>query len=93
MHGVGCRVEFPDHEIDFDFANGQEVGFDAWRLWVYAGQFPERYPEYQKRHAVEVALAECCSDGTISRIECKYPGEGNGRLFRLRECFETQEKE
>ena len=85
MHGVGCAVEFTDHEVDFDFATDREVGFDAWRLWVYAEQFPEQYPEYQELAAVEGSLAECQSDGTISRVASMYPGESNDNLFRLRE--------
>ncbi|WP_372501208.1 hypothetical protein P7L66_05955 (plasmid) [Tistrella mobilis] len=83
MHGVGCVVEYPDHEVDFDFANQDEVGFDAWRLWRYAKQFPNLYPEYQKLAAVEAAIADGLSSGTINRIESKYPGEGNSSLFKL----------
>ncbi|QZP08484.1 hypothetical protein [Caenibius sp. WL] len=83
MHGVGCAVEYADHDVDFDFANQHEVGFDAWRLWLYAEQYPERYPAYQARDAVEAALAECLSNGAIRRVESRYPGESNDRLFEL----------
>ncbi|HZF42706.1 MAG TPA: hypothetical protein VEZ48_04800 [Sphingomonadaceae bacterium] len=83
MHGVGCGVEYTDHDVDFDFANQHEVGFDAWRLWQYSTQFPDLYPDYQERDAVEAALAEGLSGGIISRVESKYPGESNDKLLRL----------
>lgn len=85
MHGVGCAVEYADHDVDFDFANQHEVGFDAWRLWRYAKQFPKRYPDYQHRAAVEAEMAQSLSAGTISRIETNYPGESNDKLLRLNE--------
>ncbi|WP_372006069.1 hypothetical protein P7L74_12645 [Tistrella mobilis] len=84
MHGVGCTVEYNDHEVDFDFANRYEVGFDAWRLWRYAKQFPDLYPQYQSLPAVEAAVADGLSKGTISGIDNKYSGEGNSSLFRLK---------
>lgn len=83
MHGFGCAVEYTDHDVDFDFANQHEVGVDAWRLWLYAEQFPDRYPGYQELAAVEAALAEGLADGTISRIESRYPGESNDNMLRL----------
>lgn len=86
MHGVGCAVEYTDHLVDFDFANQDEVGFDAWRLWLYAEQYPERYPEYQAYDAIEAALMECLSSGAIRRVESQYPGESNNRLFKMSEA-------
>jgi|EndMetStandDraft_7_1072992.scaffolds.fasta_scaffold19342_3 hypothetical protein len=83
MHGIGCGVEYTDHDVDFDFANQHEVGVDAWRLWRYAKQFPKVYPHYQECDAVEAALAEGLSNGTISRAESEYPGESNDKLLRL----------
>ena len=43
FHGVGCCVEFHNHWVDFDFATPVTPGFDAWRLWQYAKQFPEKF--------------------------------------------------
>ncbi|MDL2275966.1 hypothetical protein LJC22_07565 [Desulfosarcina sp. OttesenSCG-928-G10] len=41
FHGVGCIVFFDDCFIDFDFGpNGRFDGFDAWRLFDFAKQFP-----------------------------------------------------
>jgi hypothetical protein len=79
LHGIGCRVEFPDYEVDFDFASSVDVGFDAWRLWIYAEQFPDRYPDYQERAAVEAALADLVAAGAAR------PFGGNSNLFRLDE--------
>jgi hypothetical protein len=83
MHGYGCAVEYPDYDVDFDFAGVSEVGFDAWRLWRYAKQFPDRYPSYQELDAVEAALARSLTEGSVERIELRHPGEGNRRLYRL----------
>ncbi len=83
MHGVGCGVEYADHFVDFDFANQHEVGVDAWRLWRYAKQFPDLYPDYRELDFVESALAEALSQGTVSPIETQYPGESNDHMFRL----------
>lgn len=77
LHGIGCRVRFPDHEVGFDFASQIDVGFDAWQLWIYAEQFPGRYPDYQERVAVEAALADLVATG-----EAK-PFGGYSNLFRL----------
>lgn len=85
MHGVGCSVEYADHNVDFDFASQHEVGFDAWRLWQYSTQFPDLYPHYQDREAIEAALAERLSGGSISPVEKKNLGEGNDKLLRVSE--------
>ena len=83
MHGVGCAVEFPAYDVDFDFASRDRVGFDAWRLWLFAKQFPDRYPLYQDREAIVAALAERIDAGAIARVEANYPGEANDNLFIL----------
>jgi hypothetical protein len=83
MHGFGCAVEFPDYDVDFDFVSLDQVGFDAWRLWLFAKQFPHRYPQYQDREAIVDALAERLDAGAITRVEANYPGEANDNLFIL----------
>lgn len=83
MHGVGCAVEFSDYDVDFDFASPDQAGFDAWRLWLFAKQFPERYPEYQDREVVESALNRLIEAGAIARALANYPGEANDKLFIL----------
>ena len=83
MHGVGCGVEYPDYDVDFDFATRDEVGFDAWRLWMFANQFPNRYPEYQDRTAVEAAVDALLAEGTATRVDYEFPGEVNSKLLML----------
>lgn len=89
MHGVGCAVEFPTHEVDFDFASAEEVGFDAWRLLMYAEQFPNKYPEYQGERLIESALLECLQEGLIVHADAPYIGEANRNLYLLRRSREV----
>jgi hypothetical protein len=67
FHGVGCEYDFGDYFVDFHFGpDGRCDGFDAWRLWIFARQFPEEYPEYQEVAAVELELAQAETDGLIT---------------------------
>lgn len=80
LHGIGCRVESSKREVDFDFATSEgDVGFDAWRLLIFAGQFPEQYPEYQEKASVESALADLVASGLATPIG------GHSNLLRLHE--------
>lgn len=90
MHGVGCSVEFGDHYVDFDFASQHNVGFDAWRLWQYANQFPNRYVAYQEHAAVKAALADCLLNGAVRPVEPGYRGESNDGLLRLSENLQDE---
>ena len=83
IHGVGCSVEKSDYDIDFDFATRDEVGFDAWRLWRFAKQFPTRYPDYQERSAVEAGLDNIVMSNMAARVPVTHPGETNSKLFKL----------
>lgn len=80
MHGIGCWVDLPDGEVDFDFAYSNDVGFDAWRLWSYAEHAQNRYPSYQKKEDVEHALSEALSARFVEPF-AQYP-----RLMRLVEA-------
>jgi hypothetical protein len=91
MHGVGCAVEFADHDVNFDLANRQDVGFDAWRLWSYATQFPVRYPHHQELKAVEAALVACLSEGTVCPVETWHGGLSNSRLLRLTDSLKSRQ--
>lgn len=80
LHGIGCRVEFSEREVDFDFATPEgDVGFDAWRLLIFAERFPEQYPEYQEKASVERALADLVASGMVTPIG------GHSNLLRLHE--------
>lgn len=80
MHGIGCWVDLPEGEVDFDFAYSNDVGFDTWRLWSYAKHSQNRYPSYQNQEDIEQALADASAVGVIEPFE-NYP-----RLFRLAEA-------
>lgn len=77
MHGVGCQVSGQDQVVDFDFVNGEgDVGFDAWRLWLFAKQFPERYPDLSSRTEVEDAVSAYLTAGKV------VPAANNSDLLR-----------
>jgi hypothetical protein len=70
FHGIGCSVEQGEVDLDFDFgADGRTGGFDAWRLWRFATQFPDRYPNFQQRHVVELAIQSMVSEGAVCTSE------------------------
>lgn len=83
LHGVGCVVEYQDFDVDFDFATRDKVGFDAWRLWMFAKQFPERYPDYQERSAIQAGIDSIVADGKAALGLSGFYGEVNDRLFLL----------
>ncbi|WP_155956593.1 hypothetical protein [Rhizobium sp. CF080] len=69
IHGKGCQVEFATHDIDFDFADWEgNFGFDAWKLWLFASQFPEKYPQLQHQGIVEEEMKRYVLNGSISAI-------------------------
>ena len=68
FHGIGCSVESPEIEVNFDFGpNGRHDGFDAWRLYSYATATPEKYPELTDKKAIEDGLQKLKNDGLISK--------------------------
>jgi hypothetical protein len=87
LHGVGCFVEFPDYDVDFDFAGEAEVGFDAWRVWSHVQQFPQRYPQYPTRAAIEKLMDECLAAGVIEPVEPGLASQTNPELFRLTSSY------
>jgi hypothetical protein len=68
FHGIGCCIERTDGlDVDFDFGpGGRADGFDAWRLWQFAKQFPTQYPDFQQREHVEKALSGLADEGIVS---------------------------
>ncbi|WP_085641175.1 MULTISPECIES: hypothetical protein [unclassified Pseudomonas] len=70
LHGNGCMVEHPDYCIDFDFAPDERTdGFDAWRLYNYACEFPEKYASYTNLRTIETILKEYEEQKIIQKIE------------------------
>ncbi|PKH28886.1 hypothetical protein BI292_27595 [Pseudomonas sp. 43NM1] len=69
LHGVGCRVYLPEACIDFDYGpDGRIDGFDSWRLYIYANEFPERHPQYTELEIVERDLDEYITAGKVKRM-------------------------
>lgn len=66
FHGIGCVVERIDGtDINFDFGDDQIVGFDAWRLWLFAKQCPDLYPNWQNKGAVEKMVTKLLELGLV----------------------------
>lgn len=67
FHGIGCVLErADDFYLDFEFGpGGRTDGFDAWRLWRFAKQFPTKYPDFQQRDQVEKALQALADEGVL----------------------------
>lgn len=69
FHGVGCCLFINDHEVDFDFSvDGRPDGFDSWKLWRYAKQFPDRFPRYQSKDELEKDFGNLLADGMIVQL-------------------------
>jgi hypothetical protein len=65
FHGIGCSIEDPTLNIDFDFGpKGRSDGFDAWRLLAFARQLPE-FSALHDRKVIENGLEELRRDGTV----------------------------
>ncbi|MGF0242593.1 DUF6896 domain-containing protein [Rhodococcus sp. IEGM1300] len=69
LHGVGCRVYFPEMCIDFDYGPSERIdGFDVWRLYIYACEVPLRHPKYLNEDALKQDFHDYVSLGKIERI-------------------------
>lgn len=69
FHGIGCCLSFNDHEVDFDFSSDSRPdGFDLWRLWRYAKQFPDRFSRYQNKSEVQKDFNELIAASMVVRL-------------------------
>ncbi len=67
FHGVGCAVERAGISVDFDFGpEGRTDGFDAWRLHLFAEQFPDE-THFHDEAVVAAALAELQRAGMVAK--------------------------
>lgn len=75
FHGIGVCIERTDGlDVDFDFGpGGRADGFDTWRLWLFATQFPTKYPNFQRQDQVEKALNTLIAAGIVKR--CRAEGD------------------
>jgi hypothetical protein len=68
FHGVGCRVESERMEVDFDFGEGGRAdGFDAWRLYLFADNYQDEFPELTSSEAVQAGLDALADAGELVR--------------------------
>ncbi|MCL6700924.1 hypothetical protein [Pseudomonas sp. T1.Ur] len=64
LHGVGCAVNLPHVLVDFDYGpDGRTDGFDAWRLFIYASELPEKHPKYQSKEVLNLEFEEYVASG------------------------------
>ncbi|UVM52597.1 hypothetical protein LOY38_11445 [Pseudomonas sp. B21-015] len=63
-------IEYPEHCVDFDFGpNGRTDGFDAWRLYNYACESPEKYAKYTNVATVESELNQYIQEDMVKKID------------------------
>lgn len=69
LHGVGCRVYFPEVCVDFDYGPNERVdGFDVWRLYIYACEVPLQHPNYIDQEALKRDFGEYIRAGKVTKI-------------------------
>jgi len=70
LHGVGCRVYLPEACIDFDYGPDERIdGFDPWRLYLYANEFPKKHQKYVELESVKRDFDEYIFSGKVEKIE------------------------
>lgn len=68
FHGRGLCVTFPSRDIDWDFGyDGRLDGFDFWRLWVFARDSSNQFPEFKEKETLEKAFGEAENLGIIHK--------------------------
>jgi hypothetical protein len=74
FHGIGCRLDFDGHVIDFDFGPDQRYdGFDAWRLHLLAGSLPE-FQAFADVDVVQQHLSGLAAIGRITKLDSVIGG-------------------
>lgn len=69
LHGVGCRVYFPEVCVDFDYGPDERIdGFDVWRLYIYACEVPRLHAKYTDMDALKRDFNEYMGLGKVYRI-------------------------
>lgn len=68
FHGIGLCVTFPNRVVDWDFGhNGRLNGFDAWRLWIFATEGTDQFPEFRQKEVLEKTFIEAEIQGIIKK--------------------------
>ena len=66
FHGVGCWVDLPQGEVDWDFGHdGRLDGFDSWRLWRFAEERNGQFPLFRRKETLEEAFSQALAAGLI----------------------------
>ncbi|MGE1152151.1 DUF6896 domain-containing protein [Pseudomonas kitaguniensis] len=69
LHGIGCSVFLSEICVDFDYGPNERVdGFDAWRLYMYACEVPNRYEKYTDKKFLEREFSEYLKKGKAQKI-------------------------
>ena len=69
FHGVGCRVQGAEIEIDFDFGpDGSLPGADPWKLYNFADAHADAYPWLPPRSAFEQTVERMVETGELHRL-------------------------
>ena len=81
FHGIGLRLRIGRRRIDMDFGDGGRTGgFDSWRLWLFAQDRADRFPEFQDKKVIEAALAKARAAGEIGKL---YQARADWLEYRL----------
>ncbi len=68
LHGIGCRLDLPSGPIDWDFGyQNRTDGFDAGRLWHFAKNRKEQFPDLPDEKSFEVLFAEAIDNRIVAQ--------------------------
>ena len=82
VHGVGCRIDAKELEIDFDLGpDGTVPGFDPWKLFSFARNHAEAYPWLPTRAEFKYIIQKKLDDGTLCIAHSSF-----GRLIAFSEA-------
>jgi hypothetical protein len=69
LHGIGCAIYFPNESVDFDYGPDDRIdGFDAWRLYIFAKDRPEKYQKFCDQEVIENELREYIKNNKITKM-------------------------
>jgi hypothetical protein len=71
FHGTGCRFVVGDKPIEVEFLpGGDELGFDAWRLWCFGTKYLG-LPDLEL-DSIQGELSSACCQGALVLKERLY---------------------
>ncbi len=70
FHGIGLFTKLNGIEVDFDFGpNGETNGFDGWRLFLFARNFPTQFRPFQDSDFVDLTLKSMAQQELVHRAK------------------------